>query len=144
MDYRNFNVRPWSFLWVRVCTHGGWAHRQRVSTTFVPQKNSHTFFLCSWRGSNDRFCFTYWWWDVSHFRRWVIVSVHRINRHAWWELNRAIKGSSFLTWTRNIALPNMLCLLPFWFILLHFLQTSPNKTKNCEMSGTMKRLTRCD
>ena len=33
-------------------THGGWAHRQWVSTTFLTRKKSHKFFLCSWRGSN--------------------------------------------------------------------------------------------
>ena len=27
----------------------GWAHRQRVSTTFLTRKNSHQLFLCSWR-----------------------------------------------------------------------------------------------
>ena len=36
MEYRIFNVRTWWLLCVRVYnyTHGGWAHRQRVSTTF--------------------------------------------------------------------------------------------------------------
>ena len=32
----------------------GLAHRQWVSRTFFAQKNSHKFFLCSWRGSNLR------------------------------------------------------------------------------------------
>ena len=31
-------------------THGCWAHQQRVSTTVLTRKNSHNFFLCSWRG----------------------------------------------------------------------------------------------
>ena len=43
-DYRIFNMRMWSFLGVRAYT-GGWAHRQRVSPTFLTQKNSHKFFL---------------------------------------------------------------------------------------------------
>ena len=34
----------------RAYTHGGWAHRQRVSTPFLTRNNSHNFFLCSWRG----------------------------------------------------------------------------------------------
>ena len=29
-----------------------WSHRLRVSITFLTRKNSHNFFLCSWRGSN--------------------------------------------------------------------------------------------
>ena len=33
--------------------HGGWAHRQRVSTTFWTRKNSK-FFLCPWGDSNPR------------------------------------------------------------------------------------------
>ena len=33
-DYRIFNVRTWSFVCVR------WAHRQRVTTTFLTRKNS--------------------------------------------------------------------------------------------------------
>ena len=32
-------------------THGGWAHRQQVSTAFLTQKNFHKFFLCSWWSS---------------------------------------------------------------------------------------------
>ena len=54
MDYRIFHVRTWSFLFV--CMHtGGWAHRQQVDT-FLTQKNSQFFLLCSWcrRGSNLR------------------------------------------------------------------------------------------
>ena len=44
-------MHTWSFLFVR--THGGgWAHQQPVSTTFLTQKNSYTFFLCSGRVSN--------------------------------------------------------------------------------------------
>ena len=34
---------------LRAYTHGGWAHRQQVSTTFLTRKK---FFLCSWRDSN--------------------------------------------------------------------------------------------
>ena len=34
-------------------THRSWAHRQRVSTTFLTWKNSHKFFLCSWWGLNS-------------------------------------------------------------------------------------------
>ena len=37
---------------MRAYTHGGWAHRQLIST-FLTRKNS-TFFLCSWRDSNPR------------------------------------------------------------------------------------------
>ena len=40
-EYRIFNVRTWSFL------HGGWAHRQRFSTTFLTRKNSHKFVSCA-------------------------------------------------------------------------------------------------
>ena len=38
--------------WSYVCIHGASAHRQRVSTTFLTQKNSHKFVLWSWWGSN--------------------------------------------------------------------------------------------
>ena len=38
---------------MRAYTHGGWAHRHRVSTTFMTRKNSK-FFLCSWQDSNPR------------------------------------------------------------------------------------------
>ena len=50
MDYRIFNV----IILVRayIYTHGGWVHRQRVSTTFLTRKNPHKFILCSWRDSN--------------------------------------------------------------------------------------------
>ena len=46
---------------MRACTHGGWAHRLRVSTMFLTLKNSHKFVLCSWRrrGSNLR-SFGFW------------------------------------------------------------------------------------
>ena len=39
-----------------IYTHWGWAHRQQlqVSTTFLTQKNSQKFFLCSWWGWNLR------------------------------------------------------------------------------------------
>ena len=37
---------------MRAHTHKGWAHRQRVSTTFLSRKT--LFFLCSWRDSNPR------------------------------------------------------------------------------------------
>ena len=37
---------------MRVYAHGGWAHRQWVSTTFTTRKTSDNFFLCSSRGSN--------------------------------------------------------------------------------------------
>ena len=36
-----------------VYTHGGWAHRQRVNTTFLTIGKTHIFFLCSCRGSNS-------------------------------------------------------------------------------------------
>ena len=42
MDYRIFNVRTWPFLSVHMHT-GGWAHRHRVSTTFLTRKNSISF-----------------------------------------------------------------------------------------------------
>ena len=35
---------------MRAYTHGVWAHRQRVSTTFLTRKYAHKCFLCSWRG----------------------------------------------------------------------------------------------
>ena len=44
MDYRVFNVCTWLFLCVRLHT-GGWAHRWRVSTTFLTWKNSHIFLV---------------------------------------------------------------------------------------------------
>ena len=37
---------------MRAYTHGDWAHRQRVSTTFFYSEKPHNFFLCFWRGSN--------------------------------------------------------------------------------------------
>ena len=38
---------------MRACIHTwGWAHRQRVSTTFLTRKNSQLF-LCSWRGRDS-------------------------------------------------------------------------------------------
>ena len=39
---------------VHAYTHGGWAHRQRVSTTFLTQKNSHIF-LALLTGFKPRF-----------------------------------------------------------------------------------------
>ena len=39
---------------MRAHTHGGWAHRQQVSTTFLTWKHSHKFSLWSWWGSNLR------------------------------------------------------------------------------------------
>ena len=41
MDYRIFIV----IILVRACTHRGWAHRQRVSATFLTWKNSHIFLV---------------------------------------------------------------------------------------------------
>ena len=41
------------FFCLREYTHRGWAHWQRVSTTFLTKKNSE-FFLCSWRDSNPQ------------------------------------------------------------------------------------------
>ena len=38
VDYRIFNVRTWPFLCVRIHTRRGWAHRQRVDTTFLTEK----------------------------------------------------------------------------------------------------------
>ena len=38
--------RAYVIILVRAFTHGGWAHRQRVSTTYLTQKNFHTFVLC--------------------------------------------------------------------------------------------------
>ena len=39
-------------VYARVYTRGGWAHRQRIRTTFLTRKNSsHTFCLCSRRSS---------------------------------------------------------------------------------------------
>ena len=49
MDYMFFNVRIRGRSNACGYTHGGWAHRQRVSTTFLTRKISHTFWLCSWR-----------------------------------------------------------------------------------------------
>ena len=52
MDYRIFNARTWSFLCVRHYTHGVWAHRQPVSTTFLTRKKlSQT---CSCAPNADR------------------------------------------------------------------------------------------
>ena len=41
MDYMIFDVRRVGYvvILVRAYTHGGWAHRQRVSTTFLIRKN---------------------------------------------------------------------------------------------------------
>ena len=43
MHYRIFHVHTWSFLCMRI--HGGWAHRRRVSTAFLTQKNSQIFLV---------------------------------------------------------------------------------------------------
>ena len=43
MDYRIFNVRTYVPIIMHAYTHGGWAHRQRISTTFLIQKNSHKY-----------------------------------------------------------------------------------------------------
>ena len=49
-----------------ILTHRGWAHRQRVSTTFLTQENSQKRFLCSWWCSNlgpldlESLCSTNW------------------------------------------------------------------------------------
>ena len=43
MDYRIFNVRTRS-SYACVYTHGGWAHRQRVSTTFVTPTSKTNMF----------------------------------------------------------------------------------------------------
>ena len=51
MNYRIFKLRMWSFLCVRIHTGIG-QNRKRVRTTFLTQKNSHNFFLCSRPGSN--------------------------------------------------------------------------------------------
>ena len=76
MDY----IRTWSFLCVRVHT-GGWAHRQRVSTTFLTQKNWQIFLMLltqtgfkslvlgSWVRRSTNWATPYiWWWDP----RWEI------------------------------------------------------------------------
>ena len=53
MDYRILDFsHAYVVILVHAHTHGGWAHWQRVSTTFMTRKNSHKFFLCSWRDSN--------------------------------------------------------------------------------------------
>ena len=46
-------VRTWSFLCVRMHTHGCWAHRQRVRTAFLTRKNS-LFFLVFLTGFEPR------------------------------------------------------------------------------------------
>ena len=54
MEYRIFIVRTRSFLCVRVgFTRGGWAHRQRVSTTFLTRKNWFCF-SCALDGVRTR------------------------------------------------------------------------------------------
>ena len=52
MDYRIFNARTYSFLCVY--TYGGWAHRQRVSTTFLSQKKLDTCFFLLLTGFEPR------------------------------------------------------------------------------------------
>ena len=37
-----------------VYRHGGWAHQQRASTTFLTLENSPNFFLCFFRGPSDK------------------------------------------------------------------------------------------
>ena len=47
MDYRILNVRAYVIIIVRACTHGGWAHRQRVSTTFFFDSEKLTNMYCT-------------------------------------------------------------------------------------------------
>ena len=45
MDYSICNVRTVIILIMRAHTHRGWAHRQRVITTFLIRKNSQIFLV---------------------------------------------------------------------------------------------------
>ena len=47
MDYRIFDVCTWSLVCMRIHTHGGWAHRQRVNTTFLTWSWKNKVFLTS-------------------------------------------------------------------------------------------------
>ena len=68
MDYGMFNVHTWSFL--------GWAHRQRVSTTFVTRKNSH-FFLVLLTGFEPRRSLGSW---VQRSTHWATPSPLHVKR----------------------------------------------------------------
>ena len=51
---------------MRACTHRDWAHRQRISTTFLVQKNSSQFFLCSWRWGSKPQVIESWVWRSTN------------------------------------------------------------------------------
>ena len=63
MDYRIFNVRMWSFLCVHI-THGGWSHRQQLST-FFSQKNSQMFLVL--RVGFELWVFWSWVWCSTNW-----------------------------------------------------------------------------
>ena len=78
MDYRifKFNVRMWS--------HGGWVHRQRVSKTFLTQKNVHIFlqlltltgFKSQVFGSRVRHSTN---WTTRHPSQPIILCIHLLS-----------------------------------------------------------------
>ena len=45
-------MRTYVIILMRACTHGGWAHGQRISTTFLPGEKLSQFFRVLLRGSN--------------------------------------------------------------------------------------------
>ena len=49
-----FNARTWSFLCVRAYSHGSWAHRQRISTTFLTRQNKSQVVLVLLMGLEPR------------------------------------------------------------------------------------------
>ena len=79
-------VRDHSYACVYI--QGGWAHPQRVSTTFLTRRNSHKFFLCSWRGSNSGL-----WsssptlYQLSHPVTTAYVPENQLNRNVSTELS---------------------------------------------------------
>ena len=110
---------------MHVYTHWGWAHRQRVSITFLTRKNSK-FFLCSRRDSNPRpldllsnalstepTCHPQLWWRIQ-----IIPTLHNRTKPEngnakplnWTYLcNRRLAkvsledvDSRFLVWQRNV------------------------------------------
>ena len=103
-DYRSCNVRTSSFLWVRIHT-GGWAHRQRVSTTFLTRNKTLTFcFLVLLTGFEPR-SVGYW---VRRYTNWATPSPTR-----WHQTKDLVRWRRARAWFRshsrgmfNVALTN--------------------------------------
>ena len=84
--YRTFIVRTWSFFCVRI--YGVWVHRQRVSTTFLTQKNSQ--FLCVLLMGFEPWVFGSW---VRRPTNWATPSPWSIIDPLWW---RYVPGAVFI------------------------------------------------